>query len=57
MKALEEVTAKVAEAHGFNFKSAVEKPDDDELDAVAGGECDNCIDYSQYDDCGGALVS
>ena len=55
MKALEEVTAKVAEAHGFNFKSAVEKLD--ELDAVAGGECDNCIDYSQYDDCGGALVS
>ena len=46
-KTLDEVTAKVAEKHGFNFK-VVEKLDDDELDAAAGGAwgCDECINIS-----------
>ena len=50
-KTLEEVTVKFAEAHGFDL-NAREKLDDDELDAVAGGDfwnpnnCGKCIqDY------------
>ena len=48
-KTLEEVTAKVAEAHGFDLKSAVEKLDDDELDVAAGGSnCDQCAEIGDW---------
>ncbi len=44
-KAIEEVTAKVAKAHGFDL-NAVDELSDDELGAVAGGDqgpCYSCI--------------
>ena len=41
-KAIEEVTLKVALAHGFDL-NASEEISEDELDAVAGGKCDTLL--------------
>ncbi|MBQ7592909.1 MAG: hypothetical protein IJU48_00995 [Synergistaceae bacterium] len=53
-KAIEEITAKVAEAHGFDL-NAPEELSEDELEAVAGGTCPHEEYVEKWSNCSACL--